>query len=171
MYLSELSKTAATSSLHEIPNGNAGTLATLKIMRRLVREGKTSLRVRNLAASLVNGARQKDYVEEARILQRYVRDNIRYVRDIRNVETLHSADKIIEYNYGDCDDKSILISALLESIGHPTRLVAMGINGSEFCHVYVETKIGKAWVGVETTEPVELGWVPKGQTSRLVINN
>jgi len=157
--------------LQEIPNGNAGTLETLKIMRKLVKDGKTSLTVRNLAASLVNGARQKDYAKEARIIQRYVRDSIRYVRDINGVETLHTAEKILEFGYGDCDDKSVLVAAMLESIGHPTRFVAMGINGSDYCHVYVETKIGNAWVGVETTEPVELGWTPKKQTSRMIINN
>lgn len=160
-----------TSSLREIEDGPRGTLETLKLMRAVTREGKRSLTIRQLTGSLVNGVQQKDYAEEARIIQAFVRDRIRYVRDIRGIETIQTPEKTLEFGYGDCDDKSTLAAAMLESIGHPTRFVAMGLNGSQFCHVYVETRLGTKWVGFETTEPVEFGWTPQNVTSRMVIHN
>lgn len=160
-----------TSSLREIEDGPRGTLETLKLMRAVTRAGKRSLAIRQLSGSLVNGAQQKDYAEEARIIQAFVRDRIRYVRDIRGVETIQTPEKTLEFGYGDCDDKSTLVASMLESIGHPTRFVAMGLRDGPFSHVYVETKLGTKWAGVETTEPVEFGWTPPDVTSRMVIYN
>ncbi len=60
---------------------------------------------------------------------------------------------------------------LLESIGHPTRFVAVGFRPHNYSHVYLETKIGNTWLGLETTEPVEVGWQPKGVMARMEIFN
>ena len=171
MHLSGLAKTPTTATLKEIGDGSRGTLDTLKAMRALTRNGKSSLPVRQLAASLVNGARQKDYAKELQIIHGYVRDRIRYVRDIRGVETLQIPEKTLEFGFGDCDDKSVLVASMLESIGHPTRFVAMGFRGGEFQHVYVVTRLGNKWIGVECTEPVGLGWTPANVTSRMVVHN
>lgn len=146
--------------LGTIPDGKAGTVATLKIMGQMVRAGKKSLPVRQKALELVNGFRQKDWLAEVRAIHAFVRDRIRYVRDIRGVETVQTPEQTLQIGQGDCDDKSVLVAALLESIGHPTRFVAIGKSPDDFIHVYVQTKIGRNWVGVETTEPVELGWEP-----------
>lgn len=159
------------TTLHDIPDGKRGTLVTLKLMRALVRSGKTRPAIRNLALSLTGNLKQKDYTGEVRKIHAYVRDNIRYIRDVRGVETVQTPDKTLELGQGDCDDKSTLVASLLESVGHPTRFVAAGFRDRDFCHVYVETRIGEKWIGVETTEPVSLGWYPPAQTSRMVIYN
>lgn len=161
----------ATAQFRELSTGARGVLETLKLMRALSRQYKKSLKVRSLALSLIRDLNQKDYAGELRRIHNYVRDHIRYVRDIHGVETIQTPDKTIEFGQGDCDDKSMLTAALLESIGHPTRFVAMGFKGGAHCHVYVESKIKDKWVGVETTEPVGLGWTPPKQTSRMVIYN
>lgn len=145
-----------------IPNGSAGTRETLKLMSGLVRQSKKSLQIRMLALRLVGERRQKDWFGEVRDIHAFVRDRIRYVKDIRGVETLQTPEKTLEIGQGDCDDKSSLIAAMLESIGHPTRFVAVGFDGASFAHVLVETKIGNKWVPLETTEPVGLGWFPRG---------
>jgi len=160
-----------SSQLHELPDGARGTLATLKFMRALVKKSKRSHVVRSKVLALTADLVQKDYLSEMRRVHAFVRDSIRYVRDIRNVETLQTPEKTLEIRQGDCDDKSTLVAAMLEVIGHPTRFVAMGFRGKPFCHVYVETKIGARWVGVETTEPVDFGWHPPGMTSRMVVYN
>lgn len=147
-----------TAQLHAIPSGVAGTLATLKIMWLLVRKGKVTLPVRQLAVRLTNGIQQKDFTGEVVALHRFVRDEIRYVKDIDGVETLHDAERILKYGAGDCDDKSILLASLLEAIGHRTRLVAVALKPGRYCHVFVETLIGRKWVPLEATEPVEIGW-------------
>lgn len=167
----QLSGTETTARLREISSGARGTLETLKLMRALVRAGKRTLKVRQTAVSLIGDLSQKDFSGEIKRIHAFVRDKIRYVKDIRGVETLHTPEKILEFGQGDCDDKSVLVASLLESVGHPTRFVAMGFRNGNFCHVYVETKIGTKWVGVETTEPVLFGWSPPNQTSRMVINN
>lgn len=150
----------ATATLGLIPDGPAGIHATLKIMSCFVKEGKKTLSIRDKALSLVSGLLQKDWSGEVRCLHAFVRDHIRYVGDITDVETVQSAVYTLRHAAGDCDDKSVLLASLLESIGHPTKFVAVGMSPGMYEHVYLETKIGTRWVPLETTEPVEMGWQP-----------
>lgn len=164
-------QTLPPSQLMGIPSGKAGTAETLRIMRGLVRDYKKSLPIRTTALDIVRGLNQKDYAGELRAIHRFVRDNIRYVRDIKGVETVSAPDYTLQIGQGDCDDKSVLLAALLESIGHPTRFVAVGYAPNEYAHVLVESRIGAGWLPAETTEPVDVGWYPENMASRLVIHN
>jgi transglutaminase-like putative cysteine protease len=129
-------------------------------MRALVRKGRQSQVVRSLALSLVKGLQPKDYWGEASAIHAFVRDRIRYVRDIRGVETLHTAEQILAQGQGDCDDKSILAAALLEAVGARTQLKAVGFNQKSYCHVYPQFWLAGRWWDVETTEPWPLGKGP-----------
>lgn len=155
-----LSAAPPESVLGLIPEGPAGIAATLKCMGAFVRSGKKMMSIRNKAIDLSSGLDQKDYSGEVRCLHAFVRDYIRYIGDVTDVETVQSPDATLRLAAGDCDDKSVLLCALLESIGHPTRFVAVGMSPGVYEHVYVETKIGNSWVPLETTEPVEVGWQP-----------
>jgi len=161
-------KTPTKVFLGEIPDGVAGIKATLALMVKLARAGRKSWPVRQQAEMLVKGLPPKSWLAEVRAIHHYVRDKIRYTKDIRGTETVATPDKTMERGVGDCDDKALLTASLLESIGHPTRFVAIGKPGGDFEHVLVETQIGSRWVPVETTEPVEVGWYPTGYTRRLV---
>lgn len=161
--------THTTSQLLAIPSGPAGTRATLEIMRELIRKYKKTLPIRQLAVSLTRGLRHKDYLKEAARIHRYVRDSIRYIKDIRGVETVQTPLKTIEIGQGDCDDKATLAAALMESIGHPTRLVAIGFRPGKFAHVYVEAQIKGAWVAMETTEPWPLGKRSRGTIKPMMV--
>ena len=163
-----------------IPSGTAGTRATLKLMRSLVHEGRKTPLVRQLAVDLTTGLMQKDRLSEIKVLYNFVRDRIRYVRDIRQVETLHTAEKILQNKAGDCDDKSIILSSLLESLGFKTRLVALGfsppvknmfgnIQSRGYSHVLPHVFIDGDWMPLETTEPVDMGWSPKKVKSAMII--
>lgn len=156
MYL----ETPTNATLSLIPEGKAGIVQTLKVMSRLVRDGKKNIAVRTKTLSLISGCDQKDYACEVKALHGFVRDAIRYVQDINNVETVQEPQKTLEFMAGDCDDKSTLLGAMLESIGHPTRFMAIGFEPGIFSHVYVETRIGANWIPLETTEPVNVGWEP-----------
>lgn len=169
MYLQQ--QTATTTQLASIPSGASGVRATLALMSRLVKRSKKSWPVRELAQRLVRELGQKNYIAEVKALHAYVRDHIRYLKDVRGVETLHTPEKIIELGQGDCDDKSTLLAALLESIGHPTRFVAIGSTPGRYSHVYVEAQIGPKWIALETTERVPVGWAPPHVASRMVITN
>jgi transglutaminase-like putative cysteine protease len=129
--------------------------------------------VRETALSLTNGVRQKDWVGEVNSLFRWVRDHIRYVRDINGVETLQTPVVTMEVAAGDCDDKSTLLATLLESIGHPTRFVAAGYQApGRYSHVYVETKLGSRWVPLDATlidRP--MGSIPRPPVARMVVHN
>jgi len=161
-----------TSTMMGIPDGKAGTLATLKIMRRVTRRYKSSLPIRLLAQKLTRRLPQKNYTREVAVLHKFVRDKVRYVRDIRGVETIQTPIQTLKLGSGDCDDKSILVASLLESIGHPTRFVACGFNDTgAYSHVFTQTKIGGKWVSVETTEPWPLGKAPPKITTRMIVRN
>lgn len=154
-----------------IPEGKAGTVETLKVMRGLVRNYKKSLPIRNIALSVIQHLNGKDYGGELQALQNYVRNRIRYVRDIRGVETIQTPEATLQIGQGDCDDQSVLLASLLESIGHPTRFVAIGFAPDQFDHVFVESRLGAGWISAETTEPVGLGWQPPNVQARLFIHN
>lgn len=148
-------------ALTTIANGPAGIRQTLRIMSKITKKYKSSQPVRELALSIVRGCGEKKWFEEAECLLDFVQRKIRYVKDIRGVETLHTPPHVLRLGQGDCDDKSLLLASLLESIGHPTRFVAVGAKKGRFSHVLVQTKIAGRWVWAETTEPWPLGRGPK----------
>ncbi|HEY6018365.1 MAG TPA: transglutaminase-like domain-containing protein [Candidatus Paceibacterota bacterium] len=148
------------STLQALPDGVAGTRETLRLMVEMARKGKRTLAVRRLAQQILVDVPQKAWIAEVRSIQAYVRDHVRYTMDIRDIETLQTPEKTIEFNQGDCDDKSILVASLLESVNHPARFIAVGQEPNAYEHVYVETRIANHWIPVETTEPVGLGWQP-----------
>ena len=162
-----------TIHLATLPDGVNGIKATLALMVKLARASRMDYTIRNQALHLVQELGQKHYIGEVRSIQEFVRDRIRYVRDINGVETLATPVNTLKMAQGDCDDKSLLTAALLESIGHRTRFVAVGNSPGDYSHVLVETLVYmpggvSRWIPVETTEPVPLGWYPPGMKSRLV---
>jgi hypothetical protein len=159
--------TETTVTLEALPEGVTGVRKTLSIMARFARQGRATLRVRELSMGLTSHLWQKDWASEVRALHAYVRDRIRYVRDGVDVEVVQTPEKTLELGAGDCDDKSTLLASMLMSIGHPARFVAVGMKPGSYSHVFVETRLGSRWIALETTEPVEVGWSPPGTRSRL----
>lgn len=157
-------------TLGMVPSGDPGIAGTLRRMVRLTREGKKDPGVRQVAAQLVRDLPQYDTLGEIRALHAFVRDSIRYTNDIRGVELLQTPRATLEMGVGDCDDKSVLLASLLESIGRPTRFVAVAFPpGNAFSHVLVETRFGSSgkWLPLETIKPVEVGWYPPGVSRRM----
>lgn len=151
------------SLLMGLPSGIGGTRVTLGMMRDLIRSGSRLVPIRQLAVNLTNMLPQKNWKAETNALFTFVRDKIRYVKDIAGTETLHTADRVLANKAGDCDDKCILLGSLLKSIGHPVRIVAIGFKTPNSCeHVYLETRPGNVgdWIALETTMPVPMGWSP-----------
>lgn len=92
----------------------------------------------------------------------FVRDEIRYVRDIADVELLHDPVTLLNQGAGDCDDKCILLAALLLSIGFEyVQFVAIAQAPEEFSHVWLRAWVDgpgdPAWVDMEPTEPIPFG--------------
>jgi transglutaminase-like putative cysteine protease len=160
------------SFLSSLPEGAQGTHATLVLMRALVKKFRRNPTMRDLAISLVSQLRPRDWTGEIRALFEYVRDRIRYTKDVRHVETLQIPTVTMELEAGDCDDKSILLATLLESIGHPSRFVAVGYQSpNKYSHVYVEAKVGSAWIPLDSTVDQPFGWTPRPALARMVLFN
>jgi len=146
------------SQLKAIPSGQPGVEVTLKIMADLCETYRKDIAVRETALRVVRRCDQKDYAAEVAAIHAYVRDDVSYRGDVRDVETLQSPDYTLRMQAGDCDDKSLLVACLLESIGYKTRFVAIGTEPGIYSHVYAQVFAGNKWVSLETTEPVSVGW-------------
>lgn len=159
----------ATGTLLSIPGGNAGVRTTLAMMVQLARTYKADLNIRTLAVELVQPCPPRDRRAELSTLQTFVRDQIRYVGDIDNIETLQTPIQTLKLSAGDCDDKATLLSSLAGAIGFPTRFCAIGVKGEPFSHVMAQAMLGAGWVNCETIIPgAEVGWFPPDATSVML---
>lgn len=164
-------------ALLQIPDGIAGIRETLKVARRMVRQSvRSDPRVRDCASDLVREVPGKCFNQEVSAVYYYIRDFIRYQKDILNIETLQTPGETLARGYGDCDDHAILICALLHSIGHLTRFMAIGLTPDSLVHVYAQVCLGnpndkRAWLSLDTTEKQCPGWEPPGIRNRLSISN
>jgi len=144
-----------------IPEGVAGTRATLKIMARLVKQFKKDPTINLVALEIVRNVQGYDKYGEIRALQHYVRDKIQYRDDVEGVETIRTPLVTLQYAAGDCDDKATLLCALLATIGFSTQFIAVGFDGQEFSHVMAAARLGTRCIPCETILPnVEPGWFP-----------
>lgn len=125
--------------------------------------------IRQLAMRLVEGLAPKDYVGEVLALHRFVRDDIRYVKDVREVETLQTPERTLAEGQGDCDDKSTLLASLLETLGHRARFRAVGFRIGSLSHVLVDAFVGGRWLPLETTLRVDAGWSPPRVVESMVM--
>jgi len=142
-----------------------GTLATAQLIAAMILAGAKDFVVRQTAIAILRkaGVPAKDRLGEVRALFQWVQKNVRYTRDIFRVETLHSARRMLELRAGDCDDMTILLSALLLSTGHPVRLVLAGFQPNRphaYSHIYPEVHVGKGWLAVDPTLSGPMGTAP-----------
>lgn len=166
--LTSYDSTPVPHVLGDIPSGVEGVKATLKLMVGLVRQYKTDPTVIRFARTLLRDCQipEKAYAQEVKCLQNWVRDNIRYVRDVHEVETLSTPPEILQLKSGDCDDKSLLLATLLESVGFRTRFAAIAVRNGGYSHVLAFVVLGRGSVPLETIVPgVDPGWFPPDATS------
>ena len=91
-------------------------------------------------------------------------DNWSYARDTRGIEEFQYSNQSLEYGkgkysgQGDCDDFSILMASLIESIGGTSRIVLA--YGPDSGHAYTEVYLGKAG-GPESDVLRMVAWLRK----------
>jgi len=156
--------------VNTIPGGDRGTKKTLEMMKDIVietlKDKKYGAFFRGLAIKITldAGCKTKDFKCEAKAVHNWVRDNVKWIRDTRGFETLQYPYRTLAFGGGDCDDLSILESALYLSIGFPVRLKAIAANPSrkdQFSHVYLEVDVtGHGnWVAADpTVKTAAFGW-------------
>lgn len=152
-----------------IAPGLTGIRQTLRAMRQLVRAYRTDPQLRQAATTLVTLVPQRDHLGEVQTIFEWVRDHVRYVRDVHEVETLMTPDKVAAARLGDCDDQATLLATLLESVGYPTRFVAAGYSDPTMVdHVYLQVFADGQWIDMDPTEPQPMGWAPPDPLAMII---
>jgi len=77
---------------------------------------KITPEVRNLSVSLGKKFAAGDF-KQARRIYEYVRDEITYIHDPLGVEEVRAPEVTMKLSAGDCDDKAVLLAAMLTCIG------------------------------------------------------
>lgn len=145
----------------QIPSGEPGTDATVRIIRQLIESGKRSLRIRRFAEWIVKlyEVAARDRVGEIAAIHDWAKKNVRYVQDPYRVEFVQTPERLLVTRTGDCDDFTALVGALVESIGYPVDIKVVAKPGRrEFHHVYPVAVIGAHSVGLDASMPVPLGY-------------
>lgn len=147
------------------PSGPRQVWDTVARMREMIRRSRVDPRVIQSAVGITYTTPERDGLSQVRALFEYVRDQIRYVLDVHQVETLCDPAMTLQRMVGDCDDQTALLCSLAEAIGYPTRLVMAGYSSEHFEHVYCQIFASGIWIDCDPTERQPFGWVPPGAVS------
>lgn len=141
-------------------------------MVKIVRQGRKDAGIWKLSREIVHSVPAKDFRGQVDRLFHWVKQHIRYVNDIRDVETLATPQATLEVKSGDCDDMATLLASLLESVGHPTRFVALAFHHQpNFSHVLTETRLGSKWLSLDpTVAQATVDWKPRDATRVMVMH-
>jgi hypothetical protein len=162
-------------------SGDAGTAQTAQLMWQKVNgedldehghpseEGDTHPGVRAWAVQAVRGTPDRDDWAQAVALFEAVQRNIRFLGE--KDELVQTPWLTLQLGAGDCDDFTVLLVALLRSIGIPATFKTVEVNGDgAFNHVYAMVGIrrqGKivSWQALDpTVAEAEPGWQPPNAT-------
>jgi transglutaminase-like putative cysteine protease len=154
--------------MKEIPYGNPGIMVSASELVKIIKQFRKDPQIRFTAENIVKDCPNKDYTCEGKKIFEWVKKNVRFTRDPYRVEMLRSPLLTLEHKQGDCDDHTILTSSLLQSIGHPTRIVLVAtrkLMPKNFNHVFSEVEINGKWIPLDTTvKESYFGWLPTGYT-------
>lgn len=143
-----------------IPGGVAGTDATVRVMRRMIDQGKKDVGLRKIAENIVkaSGVPAYNYVAELQALHGWVQNHVRYTKDPVDVEYIQTPQETLNSQVGDCDDFTVLLGSLAESIGHPIAIKVVSRDaGRNYHHVYPVAQVGSRLYGLDASMPFEFG--------------
>ncbi len=149
--------------------GEIGTWQTVAMMRDMARKASLHPWIRDRAAAITAHC-DRDLRCQCLALYGYVKNVLRYVRDPEGTEALHDPVTWVERRlrsgrpvYGDCDDASTYLAALLLAIGHRPSFRVLGRKDrlhhvSVVCHnIFLDTTVEP---GVELPQPQRALRVP-----------
>lgn len=122
--------------------GDAGIAQTLSKMASLTNASFLDPAIRDQAAYAISACNRETSCQCAALLS-WVSRVMRYVKDPAGVELLHDPRLIARavYHkklvYGDCDDMSMYLAALLKAVGLRPTFKAVGYDRRPYQHVYV----------------------------------
>lgn len=139
-----------------------------------INEGKRLKRIRQIAGEILTAKDEsgqwqipeRDWKGELAGAFNYVRNSVRYTRDIHDVELFQKADRTLELGIGDCDDLTILLGSILGNIGFPLIIRIISTEGPVFHHVYLMAGIPPEnpteWVALDASQGEGIGWEVAG---------
>lgn len=107
----------------------------LSYLRDVVEKWRGAPLIRNLAVDIIRstGTAPKDKKSQALAIGQHVQNAIYYVHEMP--ERFQTPAETLRLQAGDCDDTTVLVCALLESIGIPSALVCMNFD-EEWKHIF-----------------------------------
>ena len=102
----------------------------LRYLRKVVSRFRQSPQIRDLATRIIQdaGAPMRDKKAQALAIGDWVQRNIYYVHELP--ERFAQPPETLRTKAGDCDDSTVLVCSMLESIGIPSALVCMKLDGA-----------------------------------------
>lgn len=161
--LSSLSEMRAKTVLVE------GIDEKIELIKKEIERGKREPVIRELVARIlarkVDGewaVKEKDWEAEVKALFNYVKNAVRYTRDIYAIDTFQRAIRTLQLNIGDCDDQVILLGSMLQAAGYPIALKVVDTKGYGWDHIYLLVGLPPIspvrWVPLDTTVDKPPGW-------------
>jgi len=144
-----------------IPHGEAGTDATVRVMRAMIEDGKRDQIVRQLAEQILRryGVPRYRYVAELASLHDWVRRNVRYTKDPHEVEYIQTPRRLLQTRMGDCDDMAVLLGSLSEVVGHPVGIKVVSRDPNRnFHHVYPVAEVDGREYSLDASVPFPFGY-------------
>lgn len=100
-------------------------------MKRFAHKGKSDLEVRQLVETICKDLVQGDYAGEVLAIYYWVCQNIRYMRDIHDVEFVKEPRQIVLTRSGDCDDIATLLAAMCMASGNTCEFLLASYSPSQ----------------------------------------
>jgi len=130
---------------------------TINYMVKFAKNGAKNLDIRRLTEKICAEIEPGDYASEALACYYWVFKNIRYMRDIDNVEFLKTPERLIITRSGDCDDIATLLAAMLISCGNVCRFAIVDFSSAGrgprpmYSHVFCQVlnQKTKQWITVD----------------------
>lgn len=115
---------------------------------------------------------ERDYWREVVTIYNYVRANVRYVRDIHQIDTFPTASRALETHGEDCDGYVITLAALLLAVGFPIRTKTIQTrNAGDWNHIYLQVGLPPTkptrWRSLDASTQQPPGWeAPRSMIAR-----
>ncbi|MDD2636399.1 MAG: transglutaminase-like domain-containing protein [Bacteroidales bacterium] len=145
----------------------ANVYDTIAAIKRIIKENYPD--VRELAFSLQAQTDEQTF----RNIWNFVTNNIKYQNDQKGYEQLRTPQRTLHDEIGDCDDFSILISAILANLGHNHKLVIAAYKSvDKWQHIYpvAYSSTGKRYVIDCVPEIPVFNYEAKPIKNRILIN-
>lgn len=156
-----MSLQGATYTAQVLPPGQQGTIQTLDLMAKYVRDSQTDIGLIDFANGILSAFGVPARNDKAKIdaIFAYVKAAVTFRKDPYDAELVKDARRTLQTGYGDCDDIAVLLASLLACVGECPRFAVMKMTkGSPVWeHVYVEVQLGNQWLPLDTTRDPKQG--------------